>query len=448
MTPESSISKPDHDTPQRCFPRLSSADPTAPGRDRLAGLDVIAGSMESEPKARRRRRRLQLWLARLEHFTWANFTLPMATGGLSLLLADETQGFTFRGLQTIGKVVYVLDLAIFALVSAAITYRFARWPGSLKKSIVHPTEGLFLGTATLSLASIISGIARYGIPSCGPWLVVVYRVLFWIYFAVTFVMAVGQYALLFSSPRLRLSDMTPAWDMPVFPFMLSGTIAATGAAAQPPDQAIPILVAGLGAQGFGLLVSVFIYACYVSRLIQYGFPAPNSRPVMFIAVGPPAFTGLAVVGMANAFPDRYDALGPDEVTIQVLRILAAAVCIFIWFLSLWFFCLAVVANLAVWREITFHLNWYSFIFPNVGFTIAIISLGKTFNSPGLLGVGTAVTVLLVIGWLVIVFNHIRAVWEGRIMVDGKDEDYYVNEKNHPYVKRSHEEDEEENRYSV
>ncbi|TGJ80970.1 hypothetical protein E0Z10_g7790 [Xylaria hypoxylon] len=374
-------------------------------------------------------------LARLKHFTWANFTLPMSTGGLALLLAEKNQGFTFPGLQTIGKFVYILDLVIFTLVVSAITYRFVKFPGTLKKSIVHPTEGLFLGTSTLSLASIIAGIARYGIPSCGPWLIVVYRILFWIYFAVTFVIAVAQYVLLFTSPKLKLSDMTPIWDLPVFGYMLSGTIASTGAGLQPPDQASPMLVAGLGAQGFGLLVSILIYACYVSRLVQYGFPAPNSRPGMFIAVGPPAFTSLAIIGMANDYPAYYNSFGPDDITRQILIVLATAVSIFIWFLSLWFFCIAAVANLFVWREISFHLNWYSYIFPNVGLTISVISIGKTLNSNGILGLGSAMTVLLVIGWIIIVFNHIRAVWNGQILADGKDEDYYINEKNHLHVKK-------------
>ena len=375
------------------------------------------------------------WLARLKHFTWANFTLPMATGGLAVLLAEQTQGFTFRGLQTIGKFFYILDLVFFSLIVIAIMYRFAKYPGTLKSSIVHPTEGLFLGTAPLSVASIISGIARYGIPACGPWLVVVYRVLFWAYFAITFVLAVAQYALLFTSPKLKLSDMTPAWCLPAFGFMLSGVIASSGAGLQPPDQGLPMLVAGLGAQGFGLLVSIFFYACYVIRMIQYGFPAPNSRPVMFVAVGPPAFTSVAIIGMANDYPAYYGFFGPDQVTIQILRVLATVVCIFIWFLSLWFFCIAAVANLAVWREISFHLNWYSYIFPNVGFTIAVISVGKTLNSSGVIGTGSAMTVLLVAGWLVIFLNHIRAVWTRQILADGKDEDYYVNEKHHNHVKK-------------
>lgn len=217
---------------------------------------------QPEQNGRSRGRDPSKLLNRLEHWTWANYTYPMSTGGLSLLLSEKTQAFNFRGLQTIGKVVYIYDLVVFTLVTAAIIYRFTRFRGTLKSSITHPTEGLFLGTSALSLASIIAGIARYGIPECGPWLIVAYRVLFWIYFAVTFLIAVGQYSLLFTSPALKIQDMTPAWDLPIFPFMLSGTIASVGAADQPPVHAVPMIVAGLTAQGLGMIISILMYACY------------------------------------------------------------------------------------------------------------------------------------------------------------------------------------------
>lgn len=149
----------------------------------------------------------------------------MSTGGLALLLSEQTQAYRFAGLQTIGKAVYIFDLVVFAAITLTIITRFVKFPGALGSSLAHPTEGLFLATAQLSLASILAGIARYGIPECGPWLVVVvYRVLFWVYFAVGFLVAVGQYTLLFTSPQPKEADMTPAWDLPIFPFMLSGSI--------------------------------------------------------------------------------------------------------------------------------------------------------------------------------------------------------------------------------
>jgi tellurite resistance protein TehA-like permease len=135
----------------------------------------------------------------------------MATGGLALLLSPETQPHSFKGLEVIAKIIFIFDIVIFITISACLSYRFIRFPKLLKSSLVHPTESIFSPTCLLSLAGIISCIGRYGVPSCGYWLVGVYRVLFWIYFAVTFCSAVVHYAILFTSPRLKIQDMTPAW---------------------------------------------------------------------------------------------------------------------------------------------------------------------------------------------------------------------------------------------
>ncbi|KAF1943006.1 hypothetical protein EJ02DRAFT_453727 [Clathrospora elynae] len=366
---------------------------------------------------------------RLEHFTWAWYTFPMSTGGLALLLSPKNQPNTFPGLETIGKIVYIWDLVIFTLITCAITYRFIRNPALLRESLSHPSEGLFFATAFLSLASIIGGINLYGIPSCGPWLIVVYRVLFWMYFAVTFLVACGHYYLLFSSPALKIQDMTPAWDLPIFPFMLSGTIAAIGASNQPPSQAVPMIVAGLTAQGLGMIVSVIMYVMYVHRMIEWGFPGPKGRPAMFIAVGPPAFTSLALIGMANGFPETTTYFGTNgEATANMLRLLATMVAVFIWSLAFWFFCLALLSVLAVAKELTFHLNWWAFVFPNVGFTIATIKIGDMFQSTGIHWVGSAMTICIVATYLFVGVMHVRAVVTGQILSEGKDEDTYIMER--------------------
>jgi C4-dicarboxylate transporter/malic acid transport protein len=352
----------------------------------------------------------------------------MSTGGLALLLAEQTQPHTFDGLQTIGKVLYIFDLVVFVFVTTAITFRFVNYPGTLKSSITHPTESLFLATSMLSVASITAGIARYGIPSCGPWLVVVYRVLFWTYFALSFCLAVGQYMLLFISPRLKIQDMTPAWDLPIFPFMLSGTIAATGAALQPPEHAMPMIFAGLTAQGLGMLVSMMMYTSYLRRMIQYGFPSPDSRPGMFIAVGPPSFTSLAIIALANDFPEHYNYWGMDAITIQILRVMSTVVAVFIWSLSFWFFCIAVLACLLVRSQMSFHLNWWAFVFPNVGFTIATTSIGKSLHSEGIKWVGSGMTLLLVATYLSVGVAHVRAFVNKEVCWPGKDADVYKKEQ--------------------
>src|SRR5882757_2823128 len=132
----------------------------------------------------------------------------MATGAVALLLSPHIQPHFFRGLDTIGKVVFIYAIVIFCSVSVAITYRFIKYPGTFKRSLTHPTESLFVGAALLSSASLIGSIGYYGADSCGPWLDVVYRVLFWIYFAAAISLLVGQYYMLFTSPDFEAEDMT------------------------------------------------------------------------------------------------------------------------------------------------------------------------------------------------------------------------------------------------
>lgn len=81
-----------------------------------------------------------------------------------------------------------------------------------------------------------------------------------------------EYHLLFTGKPLTLQSMTPAWILPVFPIMLSGTVASVISGSQPPHQAIPILVAGTTFQGLGILISVFMYSNYIGRLMSSGLP--------------------------------------------------------------------------------------------------------------------------------------------------------------------------------
>jgi C4-dicarboxylate transporter/malic acid transport protein len=384
-----------------------------------AGLD----SPPSSGKILKHQRR---FIKRLKHFTWAWYCFPMSTGGLALLLSSQPH--TFTGLHTIGKIVFLFDLLILVLITAAITFRFLHFPGTFKSSLTHPTESLFFATSLLSLASIISCIARYGIPDSGPWLITTYRILFWLYFAISFSSGVAQYFLLFTEPRLRIQDMTPAWDLPMFPFMLSGTIAAVGIEYQSPTQAMAMLVAGLLAQGVGFIVSILMFAAYIRRMIQYGLPSPSARPGMFISVGPPSFTILVLIGLARHYPKDVSYFGANELTKQVLVIISTFTGIFLWGLSFWFFAISLIAVLACTRQLTFHLNWWAFIFPNVGFTIATIDIGEMLQSQGLQWVGSIMSAILVIMYIFVGSNHVRALTRREILWPGKDEDIHVDQR--------------------
>jgi tellurite resistance protein TehA-like permease len=79
------------------------------------------------------------------------------------------------------------------------------------------------------------------------------------------------------------------------------------------------------------------------------------------------------------------------------------------------------------KAIHFALNWWAFIFPNVGFTIATIEIGRQLDSQGVMWVGSAMTILLIAMYLFVLVNQVLAIWNRVILWPGRDEDTYIME---------------------
>lgn len=367
----------------------------------------------------------------------------MSTSGIALTLALTPH--RFPGLSIIGLAIFLLDLLFFLLITGALTLRFALHPPAAVRALTHPAEALFVPTLFLSLAAMLSNVDEYARLFLDAGKVAALeggflRVAFWTYLAVCFAVSVGQYHLLFTveqTRRLVVSAMTPAWILPIFPVMLAGSLAGSCVRGLTGGEALAVLCAGLAAQGLGFLVSVFMYATYLSRLMAFGLPV--QRPGMFIAVGPPSFTCAALVGMAGEMPRVLAELvvergvggvgvlaGLGEVDMQTLgagvKLLSLCAAVFLWGLSFWFFASATVAVVAGMPDKRFHLSWWSFVFPNVGFTLASMRLGNALGSQGILWFSSAMTVLLFAAWVFIAFRSIRAVYTREIMWPGHDED--------------------------
>jgi tellurite resistance protein TehA-like permease len=297
---------------------------------------------------------------RLKHFTWAWYTLTMSTGGVATLIS--IQPHQFPGLITIGAIFYVLNLIFFAGVCSTMVLRFTKFPGSFKESLKHEREGLFFPTFWLSVATIITGTQKYVVqmyeanhPMRG-WIITSMAIAFWVYLFCTFTLAVVQYSFLFAGHTYLLTKFMPSWLLPIFPVMLAGTIASVIASDQPVEARMPMIVAGLGAQGLGFTVAILMYAHYIGRLMQVGYPNREHRGAMFIGVGPPSFTCLALIGMANALPDDFDLQRDGLMDGDLLRTMALVSALFLWVLAMWFFMIAFIAvSTPLWvQPLTFH----------------------------------------------------------------------------------------------
>lgn len=155
---------------------LSDVEDEPPWRE--ADHEAAATEQSTEKKKQRH----SAVMRRLQQFTWANFTCTQSTGGIAILLSETPK--QFYGLQTIGIVIFIFNLVLFLLFTAAITTRFVRTPGggggALRQSLTQSPEAYFAGSFWLSMATIIICMQRFAVPRAGPWVIDAIRVLFWI----------------------------------------------------------------------------------------------------------------------------------------------------------------------------------------------------------------------------------------------------------------------------
>ncbi|EME78377.1 uncharacterized protein MYCFIDRAFT_58471 [Pseudocercospora fijiensis CIRAD86] len=360
---------------------------------------------------------------RIAHFTWPWFASTMSTGAVAVVLANTPNRFS--GLETIGKIFFIFDLTIFVTFTIAMLLRAYWFPRRFIASLSHPVEGLFFGSYWVSVSLILNATQAYGVPSSGPWLVKALLVLFWMYCGVVLVVAIAQYFVLFQEERLKITDAVPAWIFPIYPLLVVGTMAGTMIPSQPEEAAFDMWVGAVMLQGLSWTVALMMYSMYTQRLMTSALPAPPTRPGMYVSVGPAGYTAAGLISLGNQAPK---VLPPDMFNINnlpdgdIVRLIGIMAGVFIIIFAFWFFCISTVAVIAGARRMKFTLNWWAFIFPNAGLTLAGIQLGKVFSSPAINGICSALTIVLVIMWLFTAIAHARAWMQGKIMWPGKDED--------------------------
>lgn len=347
----------------------------------------------------------------------------MSTGALATLLGQ--QPFSFAGLKTIGKIFFILDIVLFLFFNACMIYRFIHNRGSLTLSLHHPHESFFFGSYFVSIALILYCIELYGVPACGPWLIKTLEILFWLYAAIVMLVAVFQYHVIFDRRSLPVTDAMPAWILPVYPFLLLGVLGSTLLKSQPVEAGYPIFIGSVAFQGLGWTIAFTMLTIYVTRLVSSDLPEPPKRPGMYVAVGPAAYTANALVALGMQAPTHVPSnfLGINAVPAgDIVKVFGVMVGIFMWLIAFWFSALTTVSILVSARESRFTLNYWAFIFPNAGLTIALIQIANALESPGMKGVCSGAAIVLVILWLWVAALNVKALAQKNVLWPGKDED--------------------------
>ncbi|KAJ5543144.1 hypothetical protein N7461_009147 [Penicillium sp. DV-2018c] len=364
------------------------------------------------------------WKKRIRHVTWAYFTLTMATGGLANVLYYVP--FRFKGLSTIGIVIFLINIALYLLIWTAMFIRFYNFPYTFKASLMHPTESLFVPASLVSFGTILINISQYGPEHTGPWLMRAVCILFWIDAALAVTFSAGIYLLLWSTQTFTIAQMTPIWIFPAYPMLIIGPHAGILASKLDPSQSLPVIIGGVTIQGVGFLVSLMVYSAFIYRLMTQKLPKENLRPGMFVSVGPSGFTVAGLVNMAagakRSFPVGF--MGDGRLAADVLRIVADFSCLWLWGLAIFFF---LIAGAAHWSaighgRIDFSMTWFSFIFPNTALITATFAIGKAFSCKAINIVGCVMVFPLLLMYFFVCYMMIRAIITRQIMWPQKGED--------------------------
>ncbi|RAL15819.1 C4-dicarboxylate transporter/malic acid transport protein [Aspergillus homomorphus CBS 101889] len=303
----------------------------------------------------------------------------------------------------------------------SLIIRFYRFRHALLDTFYDPEESYLIATAALDFATILFGIEVYEIPACGMWL----------RGPLPISLAVGMKWHLY---RIRMATRQPFWLvrlLPSFPAMLGGTIASLLTSAQPSYYANPMLIAGTAMQGFGFMTSVFVLSEYIHGLHHQGLPPVRRRPQMFIAVGPPAFPAVALMGMAQTAPEKLPThlipIAGQVNTADVLLVMAVFISIFLWIMALFFWSIGWLSILDAHREWKSDITWWATVFPNTGFALSIIKIGDLLDSSAIKRVGTAATLIQMILWLGSANMHIWAYFAHRTLWPSQDEGFGPDE---------------------
>lgn len=351
---------------------------------------------------------------RISNFTWTWFAATMSTGGIGIVLSETPH--QFRGLVTIGKIFFVLEIVMFITFTCAIGLRFIFEPRALARSLSDQTEGFFFGCFWLTQATILANTQRYAVPACGPWLIKALEVLLWYYVGASLLVAIFLFSTHFFHRDLKIDKVQPSWVLGIYPTMLAGTLTSLFAPDQPTGSALAMIFGGIAFQGLGFMVSFMLITIFLWRCFYAGLPQPQVRVGMFILVGMPGYTATALQGLAQAatkhFPQGY--LGVETVpAADVLVVVSIAVGAFLWLLSFIFFSWTVVCVAYGVNQMRFDVTWWASIFPNVGWVVATSLLGQTLNSQGIQWVASAMTIILVIFWLFVAGSHLKNILQGR-----------------------------------
>ncbi|KAK0244551.1 voltage-dependent anion channel-domain-containing protein [Armillaria nabsnona] len=351
---------------------------------------------------------------RIHGWSWQAFPIGMGTGAVYVTLAGLK--YHTSALTTVEIGFYFINMILFVLNSVTLLLQAILYPRQAWRLVQDPVKGVFVPLIVLSFATIIIGTINYAVPSGFVHPGFVYA-LFWVYITFSLLTCFPMILIWFNKPH-DLSHFTPAYAFLIFPMMLVGVVSFNVLrvmdATDP--RALGVLLVGYFFQGLGFFMTFFYLCIYVIRVMTTGFLEGHQANGAFVACGPPGFTALALINLADHAREILPVHGHVSENVGEIwyagSILAG---LLLYGLAVFFFFFGI---LPYWFKLHKHLNeilgCWALTFPNVGWIATTRLLGDIFNIEGLYIVHMFMAILMVFTWIALFVLTVVAFWRGLI----------------------------------
>lgn len=203
--------------------------------------------------------------------------------------------------------------------------------------------------------------------------------------------------------------MTAVWLLPIVATIVSsGTGAIVGNVLPDDQQAIWTVTTSYILWGCGVPLAMFTMVIYFQRLTIHHLPPREVIVSVFLPLGPLGQGAFAIMQLGQdsvKLFERNNYMPAAPVAGQVLYTAGLMLALIMWgFGVVWlFFALASISR----SRFPFNLGWWGFTFPLGVYTIATTTLAKELPSLFFKVLGTILSAIVILLWIVVSLGTIR-----------------------------------------
>jgi C4-dicarboxylate transporter/malic acid transport protein len=352
---------------------------------------------------------------RMRHFTPNWYATTMGTGILAICLAQFP---AMPALHKAGEALWLANILLFAGLTVLYVGKWVLHPREALRAFKHPVVSMFLGCIPMGLATIINGMALFGIPLFGAAAASAAAALWWADAGLAVLAGLAIPFAMFTCQEHAFDEMSAVWLLPI---VACEVTAASGGLLLPH-------IAGAAPQMTLLFVSYVLWACSVPlalgiltilflRMALHKLPPAGMAATAFLAPGPigTGALGLTLFAMNGRAVLEANGLGALAGAISGTSLFGA---VLLWAYGLWWLGMALAVTLRYLRHgLPFNLGWWAYTFPIGVYALATLRLSTVVPVAAIALFGNALVIALAAIWLLVAARTLCGAVEGTLFSD-------------------------------